>query len=635
MNYKVRRQGESLGVFSLDELRRRREAQELTGGEYIQCEGTSDWQPLDLVLQQGYRIAPPPLPSAIAVAAPNQAVVRSIVVLGIILFAVFISFVVQNARKGYLSVVNRTQNVDPVRPQSVAVAGRPILWTTNTLTQAAANRRARQFRIRQWLDGYILRGQKNPALDAEVEQFIRVWIARNYGGVGANNTMSLAAESDRLASNPACIDPLVLAVAANESASRTDSSNRFERALAAFPGSQHKAYPQLNTMVMLAGQSGNESARASALNVPALQQLRLCFTDGSFTPDDQQELAEIFVNGWGRSFFSRNAPAVCQIAHEAGPSFHWLALELDGEREIAEAWAARGGGYANTVTDQGWQDFKSHLAAARSNLTEAWNLQPGFPLAPARMIYVALGDSDITEMRTWFDRTLAAQVDYSRAWTDFRWGLRPRWYGNEEAMLALGKAAVATGRFDTDVPRKFIDCVSDVESELNLPQGRHIFGRGDIWPDLQRVYEGYVSQAQPYPQRLRQWRTAYAATAYFAEKYDVARMQLEMLGWNPQPDILAEWKLDATLWPLEVAARTGSLAGKISAAETAYQNGNFADALKQYSALNSAAVSDARTKEFIRRRLASLQSRQPASQFQLVVPQQYQSLPTVPTSTAN
>jgi GYF domain 2 len=621
MNYRVRRQGESLGTFSLEELRRRLEAGELTGDEYVQCEGMSDWQPLNLVLQQGYRVAPPPLPSSVTTAGPNQAVIWGIVALGIILFGVFISLVVKNARKGVLSVASRTQNINPSRPQAVAVASQPILWTTNTLTQADANRRARQFRIRQWLDGYKQRGEHNAAVDAEAEQFIRVWIARNYGGVGANNTMSLAAESDRLANNPACTDPLVLTVAANESANRADSSNRFERALAAFPESQHKAYPKFNAMVLLASQSGKDSARASALAAPALEQLKKCFADGSFTPDDQQEIGEIFVNGWADGFFSRNAPAVCQIVHEAGPNFHWLALALDGEREIAEAWAARGGGYANTVTDQGWQDFKSHLAMARNNLTEAWNLQRGFPLAPERMIYVELGDSDITEMRVWFDRTLAVQIDYPRAWSDFRWGLRPRWYGSEEALLALGKGAVATRRFDTDVPREFIECVSDVESEMNLPPGRHIFGRSDVWPDLQRVYEEYVNRAQR--QHLLAWRTAYAATAYFAGKFEVARSQLEMLGWNPQPATLAQWRLDATLWPLEIAARTGPLAKEISAAETSYQNANFTEALKQYTELNSAAVTDARTGEFIRRRLASLQTGQPSPQSQLILPQQY------------
>src|SRR5690349_21394025 len=52
MNYRMRRQGEDLGAFPLEELRRRLEAGELTGGEYVQGEGKTDWQPLGLVLQQ-------------------------------------------------------------------------------------------------------------------------------------------------------------------------------------------------------------------------------------------------------------------------------------------------------------------------------------------------------------------------------------------------------------------------------------------------------------------------------------------------------------------------------------------------------------------------------------------------------
>ncbi len=75
-----------------------------------------------------------------------------------------------------------------------------------------------------------------------------------------------------------------------------------------------------------------------------------------------------------------------------------------------------------------------------------------------------------------------------------RWGLRPRWYGSEAALLALGRTAINTGRFDTDVPRKFFDCVADVESEMELPAGRHnIYGRADIWPEFQKMYEGYIA----------------------------------------------------------------------------------------------------------------------------------------------
>jgi len=70
MKYKVRRQGENLGEFSLEELTRRRETGEFSGGEYVQLAGALDWQPLDSVIQHGYRTAPstpPPLATGEAV----------------------------------------------------------------------------------------------------------------------------------------------------------------------------------------------------------------------------------------------------------------------------------------------------------------------------------------------------------------------------------------------------------------------------------------------------------------------------------------------------------------------------------------------------------------------------------------
>jgi len=57
--------------------------------------------------------------------------------------------------------------------------------------------------------------------------------------------------------------------------------------------------------------------------------------------------------------------------------------------------------------------------------------------------------------------------------------------------------------------------------------------------------------------------------------------------------------------PLEVAARTGSLGAQVSAAEAARASGDVSAALKQYSDLGSAAA-DARSGEFIRRRVATL-----------------------------
>ena len=197
----MRRQGEDLGVFSLEELRRRRDSGELTGGEYVQGEGRPDWQPLDLVLQQGYRVIPPPLPPSVSRGRPNPGVIWLIVTGGVIVFILFVTFFVYmaiNFQRGYQSAITSARaqrNLNQSRPEAITAASKPVVWTTNTPTERDVQKRAREFRIRQWLDGYEKRGRHNPACDAEAEQFIRIYIARNYGGPEATNTLSLEAES--------------------------------------------------------------------------------------------------------------------------------------------------------------------------------------------------------------------------------------------------------------------------------------------------------------------------------------------------------------------------------------------------------------------------------------------------------
>jgi hypothetical protein len=225
------------------------------------------------------------------------------------------------------------------------------------------------------------------------------------------------------------------------------------------------------------------------------------------------------------------------------------------------------------------------------------------------MIYVSLGDSGIGEMRLWFDRTVAAQVDHVGAWQELRWGLRPRWYGDLDAMLAFGVMAANTRRYDTDIPRRLFDSVSDIESELELPPGEHIYGRADIWPHLQEMYEGYI--AEPSQAETRDgWRTTYSVVAFLAGKYDVARTQLEAIHWQPWPQNLQNWGRDLSLMTEEVAARTGAQGQEIAAAETRYQNGNLSIAKRLYSECAGQTNIDERTRNFVQDRLATIEMEQ-------------------------
>ena len=65
-----------------------------------------------------------------------------------------------------------------------------------------------------------------------------------------------------------------------------------------------------------------------------------------------------------------------------------------GEHLIGFAWEARGSGWANTVSDEGWRLFAERLSLARAALERAAELDPTLSLVPAALITVGRGQGD-------------------------------------------------------------------------------------------------------------------------------------------------------------------------------------------------------------------------------------------------
>jgi len=593
MNYRLHDRGRDLGVLSLEELRIRRRTGDLKGQELVWCEGMSAWEPLDSVLNpHGHKKV--------------SWLVITAIVAGSVAVLVGASMLQMRAIKLAQQRL-ATRRYGARSASALSIASAPIVWDKRTVTAAEVQKKREEFRERQFLEAYQKFGRHDSPADADGERLIRSWIIYYYGAPAERTNLPLLPElSDKLASDPACNDPVVLTAAGACSVELHEEARRFERAVAGFQNSKYPGYPKFYATVILSGKLiKNRVDREPELDAAAVQYLKQALDDGSASPEDQDDIADALVFGWGQQFFDRNAPAVCQVVQKEGKPFRWLALVLQGEYEIQKAWRARGNGRANTVSQQGWNGFNDHLATARSYLTEAWRLHPEFPQAADRMIYVSLGDSDLQEMRLWFDRSTEAQIDYAQAWRDLRWGLRPRWYGDTDSMLAFGIAALNTKRFDTDVPRKFFDVVTDMESELRTPQGEHIYGREDIWPHFQEMYEGYISCPRPLGTQ-NGWRESYSVIAYLAGKYPVASTQLKALNWKLSSWSLSGYHTDLSLMPQEVAARTGSLGAQIARAESARQNGDIVRAVQLYQDLSYEAGVDQRTSAFIKDRVQTL-----------------------------
>jgi hypothetical protein len=319
-----------------------------------------------------------------------------------------------------------------------------------------------------------------------------------------------------------------------------------------------------------------------------------------------QTLSEILEPREGRAYEN----GVQNMAREAGAD-RWVVDTLLGKAHVKLAWDARGSGWASSVTDEGWKDFHKHLALARDHLTAAWKLHPELPEAPTAMITVAMGAGD--ELREdpmkWFERAVAAQMDYTPAYEAMVGGpLLPRWGGSHEAMWQLGLRAAKSERFDTILPYELVDTLLTIVTDT---EGSWAFlSRPGVYEALGKVFDGYERQpGRPYfdPPWHRSMR---AAIAWRAERYDDARRALDQLGDGVQLKAFTACKAKSAEAAVgHVYAMTGPEAERVARAEAALKAGERAAALTEFQAAAKALAGEARTRPYFEARLASLDRR--------------------------
>ncbi|MEM1444736.1 MAG: hypothetical protein AAGF84_01665 [Planctomycetota bacterium] len=231
----------------------------------------------------------------------------------------------------------------------------------------------------------------------------------------------------------------------------------------------------------------------------------------------------------------------------------WSREMMLGRFYDERAWDARGGGWAHTVTPEGWEGFHQNLDLARDHLTAAHQLRPDTPEAATRMIRVCLGDSDfgnndaarLAEARDWFDRAVAARFDYLPAYRAYRQLLQPRWYGSLEAMLAFGVECLDTQRFDTEVPHELYEILHAIRSDRYEGGG---YGSYDFWktpgvfPALERMLIGYRDHVGD-PAENDFFDSRLVAAAYQCGRYDIAAAGMERLGERLDEDAMAAYRV--------------------------------------------------------------------------------------------
>ncbi len=196
---------------------------------------------------------------------------------------------------------------------------------------------------------------------------------------------------------------------------------------------------------------------------------------------------------------------------------------LDGEFYVDEAWCARGGGYADTVTSSGWQLFGERLDAAEKILTQSYAKAPqDTPMIASAMMTVVLGKQEPRDqMELWFQRGIQADPDNFGIYMQKRWYLLPRWYGSDEDVAAFGLECATSDNWSAKIPLVLAESMSDAGGRDPL-----VYAQPAIWGSLEKVYRGYLERL---PNSFH-YRSLFAKNAVQGEHWDVAKEQFKILG---------------------------------------------------------------------------------------------------------
>ena len=280
----------------------------------------------------------------------------------------------------------------------------------------------------------------------------------------------------------------------------------------------------------------------------------------------------------------------------------WLSDMIAGADHIHLAWEARGSGWARDVPEDAWPKFREHLEKAKMHLTRAWTLRPEHPEAAARLVTVALGgvaDED-RDCRYWFDQAVRAQVDYAPAYTAMLESLTPRWGGSLEQLIAFGVECKQTGRFDTDIPSKYLTAVqmavNETAGDLSL------WRQPAIYADALDVLAGY--EALPDSINRRRYFTTHVMLAWNAERWDEAARAVKAIDGQLAQSLVDRYSTRAERVLQDVAAHTSPLADRINAANAQRGNGNLVEAIREFEGLlESANNADPLVRDFLTRNL--------------------------------
>ena len=201
------------------------------------------------------------------------------------------------------------------------------------------------------------------------------------------------------------------------------------------------------------------------------------------------------------------------------PSSHFANAAM-GQFYVNYAWHARGSGWANTVTREGWRLFEARLNKARDYLEKAYLSDPSDPMAPRWLIKVAMGlGSGYAEMEKQFQRAIQADKSEYETYLAKLTYLMPKWGGTEEKMFAFARETAKNAPADSLAP--LVVAKAHWEMYYRSEDQKAYFKQTEVWNEVRSVYSE-LCRRFPNSKELHTW---FSRTARLAGDDETAKRE--------------------------------------------------------------------------------------------------------------
>jgi hypothetical protein len=472
---------------------------------------------------------------------------------------------------GQPAIEHQTSTPLPGRAASAAIPGadNPKAFTENDYRKQHL-----EYATRIYRDAYLKVGKKNPAWDAAALDLLdaaarmaayrdlpRGWV---YDTPSDKDMHALAVA----ARERGCDDPLVFRIFAATLAREQWNPALTQTAMRMLDELQERHYPPVHR-AMLAGKILGVTGNAEAGDVAAALIESLA---AAACAKEYQGIDRRFVLETVRGLLDGVPGGLSQLAGklrsrpDADP---WLASVILGEVEIARGGRAQNSNRIVQMVGEPPQDPKSHWEAAREHLLKAWTLHRDYPEPAVLLMRLAEAGGGAAEdtPRLWFDHAAAAQFDWTPAYTEMRQHLVN--CDDVDAIYAFGVECLKTGRYDTDVPWRFLVVLSDIQL---VTKSDAYWRRPEVYANLCEFFRKNAQDTRN--KNMDFFHSQEALLAYGAGHFQDARKALDKVGDRMvKHGVFLVNAGDVDLAIARTYALTGPLAVQVQAMEKADQAG--------------------------------------------------------------